>query len=87
LGWVKADLPVQLLALVGLAFLLFLAGLEVDLKLLRGRLLWLAGLGFAVSLGLAASASYGLRLAGQVRSPLFVVIVLSGTALGLVAPC
>lgn len=48
LGWVKADLPVQVLALVGLAFLLFLAGLEVDLKRLRGRLLRLAGLGFAL---------------------------------------
>jgi Kef-type K+ transport system membrane component KefB len=54
LGWVKADLPVQLLALMGLAFLLFLAGLEVDLRRLRVRLLRLAGLGFAVSLGLAA---------------------------------
>jgi Kef-type K+ transport system membrane component KefB len=86
LGWVKADLPVQLLALMGLAFLLFLAGMDVDLRRLQVRLLRLAGLGFAMSLGLAASAAYGLRLAGQVRSPLFVGIVLSGTALGLVAP-
>src|SRR6266536_4306546 len=46
LGWVKSDLPVQVLALVGLAFLLFLAGLHVGLGRLRGRLLRLAGLGF-----------------------------------------
>jgi hypothetical protein len=32
LGWVKIDQPVGLVALLGLAFLLFLAGLEVDLK-------------------------------------------------------
>ena len=30
LGWVTPDLPVSLLALVGLAFLLFLSGLEID---------------------------------------------------------
>jgi Kef-type K+ transport system membrane component KefB len=31
---------------VGLAFLLFLAGLEIDAGRLRGRLLRLAGVGF-----------------------------------------
>ena len=39
LGWVRPDLPVQILALLGLAFLLFLAGLEVDLRRLTGKLL------------------------------------------------
>ena len=86
LGWVKSDLPVQVLALVGLAFLLFLAGLDVELGRLRGRLLRLAGLGFLLSLGLALSVGYALDAAGPVRSPLFVGIVLSATALGLVAP-
>lgn len=82
----RSDLPVRVLALVGMAFLLFLAGLEVDLERLRGRLLRLAGLGFALSLGLALSVGYALRAAGQIRSPLLVGIVLSSTALGLVAP-
>src|SRR5213082_968429 len=49
LGWVEVDLPVQILALVGLAFLLFLAGLEVDLNTVRGRPLRLAALGYAVT--------------------------------------
>lgn len=31
LGWVQVDLPVQVLSVLGLAFLLFLAGLEIDL--------------------------------------------------------
>lgn len=39
LGWVQVDLPVQILALIGLAFLLFLSGLEIDVRRLRGELL------------------------------------------------
>ena len=66
--------------------LLFLAGLEIDLERVPRRLLGLAGLAFALSLSLALSVGYALRQAGQIRSPLFVGIVLSATALGLVAP-
>ena len=51
LGWVHVDLPVSILALFGLAFLLFLAGLEIDVHRLRGRLLRYAVLGYLVSLG------------------------------------
>ena len=86
LGWVHSDVPVKVLSLVGLAFLLFLAGLDVELERLRGRLLRLAALGFFVSVGLALSAGYALRAIGQVRNPLFIGIVLSATAVGLVAP-
>lgn len=39
LGWVKVDLPIQILAVIGLAFLLFLAGLEIDVAGLRGPVL------------------------------------------------
>ena len=42
--------PVQVLALIGLSFLLLIAGLEVDYDRLRGRLLRVTGLGFLVSL-------------------------------------
>src|SRR3954469_13602291 len=70
LGWVSPDdLPGQVLALIGLAFLLFLAGLEIDLRALRGRLLRLAGSGFAVSLALAVLVGVGLHAAGFARSP------------------
>jgi len=37
LGWAEADQAVQVLAVLGLAFLLFVAGLEVELDRLRGR--------------------------------------------------
>src|SRR5215212_266338 len=46
LGLVEVDLPLQILALLGLAFLLFLAGLEIDLDRLRGARLRSAAAGF-----------------------------------------
>src|SRR5207245_8825181 len=53
LNWIKPDLPVSILALVGLAYLLFLAGLEIDVERLRGQILKLTAIGFAISLGIA----------------------------------
>jgi len=46
LGWVKVDVPTSILSLLGLAFLLFLAGLEVELDRLKGRLLLVVGASF-----------------------------------------
>src|SRR3989442_10287759 len=86
LGWVKVDLPISILSLLGLAFLLFLAGLEVELERLRGRLLIYVGSGFLLSLGLALLVGYGLSLAGQVLSPLLIAIILVATALGVIVP-
>jgi Kef-type K+ transport system membrane component KefB len=80
------DVPVQILALVGLAFLLFLAGLEIDVERLRGRLLRLAGLGFAVTIVLGLIAGGIFKATGTVRSPLFLAIALAATSLGLVVP-
>jgi Kef-type K+ transport system membrane component KefB len=86
LGWASADVPVAVLAVVGLAFLLFLAGLEVDVERLRGRTARLTGLGLLASAALGLGVGLGLKAAGQVRSPLFVGIVLLATSLGLVVP-
>jgi Kef-type K+ transport system membrane component KefB len=86
LGWVKPDLPVSVLALVGLAFLLFLAGLEIDFERLRGRILRLTAIGFALSFAIAILLGLGLKAGGFVGSPLFVAIVLVSTSLGVVFP-
>jgi Kef-type K+ transport system membrane component KefB len=86
LGWVKPDLPVSLLALIGLAFLLFLAGLEIDVERLRGRILKLTALGFVVSFGIAVVVGAGLHAGGFVKSPLFVAIILVATSLGVIVP-
>jgi Kef-type K+ transport system membrane component KefB len=86
LGWVKVDLPISILSVLGLAFLLFLAGLEVELERLRGRLLTYVGLAFLLSLGLALLVGYGLHVVGQVVSPLLIAIILVATGLGIVIP-
>ena len=86
LGWAKPDLPVTILALVGLAFLLFLSGLEFDIERLRGRVLKLTAIGFGVSFAIAIVLGLGLSPAGFVKSPLFVAIVLVATSLGVIFP-
>ena len=86
LNWVTPDLPVSILALIGLAFLLFLSGLEIDVERLRGRILKLAGVGFALSLAIAIILGLGLQAGGFVRSTLFVAIVLASSSLGVIVP-
>jgi len=86
LGWVRVDLPVAILALFGLAFLLFLAGLEIDVHRLRGRLLRYAVLGYLVGLVLGYGAGASFQALGWVSQPLLIAITLSATALGLVVP-
>jgi Kef-type K+ transport system membrane component KefB len=86
LGWVEVDAPVQVLSIVGLAFLLFLAGLEIEFAKLRGRLLRVASLSFLVSFGIALLVALILSGAGVAKEPLFIAIVLSGTSLGIVVP-
>jgi Kef-type K+ transport system membrane component KefB len=86
LGWVEIDAPVQVMALIGLAFLLFLAGLEIEFPQLRGSRLKLATAGFVASFGLALGASYVLHGIGLVDTPFFVAIVLVATSLGVVVP-
>ena len=86
LGWAKADEPVAILATVGLAFLLFLTGLELDLDQLRGRLLKVAAVGFALTLVFAAVTGYLLSSFGLVRNSLFAAVILTATSLGLVFP-
>jgi Kef-type K+ transport system membrane component KefB len=86
LGWLRPDLPVQIVALLGLAFLLFLAGLEIDVHRLRGRVLRSALLGYLITLGIGLVAGAGFGLAGWVQSPLLVAVALSATSLGLIVP-
>jgi Kef-type K+ transport system membrane component KefB len=84
LGWLEADLAVQTVALLGLAMLLFLAGLEVDVHRLRGRLLVYAMAGYALSVASGLLAGGALSAAGWgVDAPLLAV-ALSATSLGLV---
>jgi Kef-type K+ transport system membrane component KefB len=86
LGIAEVDQTVQVVALLGLAFVLFLAGLEIEFEKLRGPLLRVTGLGFALSFAIAIAVSFGLKAAGLVDTPLLVAIILCATSLGVLVP-
>jgi Kef-type K+ transport system membrane component KefB len=86
LGWVTPDVPVSILSLIGLAFLLFLAGLEIDVRRLHGRTLRVTAIAFAVSFAIGIVAGLALKGGGFVKSPLFIAIVLVSTSLGVIVP-
>lgn len=86
LGLVRIDQTVQIIALLGMAFLLFLAGLEVDPHHLSGPLLRMALIGYVVSLAIGVAAGSGFGAVGWVRDPMLMAVALSATSLGLVVP-
>jgi Kef-type K+ transport system membrane component KefB len=86
LGLVEVDQVIEVLALVGLGFVLFLAGLEIEFEKLRGRILRLTALGFAVSFAIALVVALGLSAGGLVETPLLVAIILCATSLGVIVP-
>src|SRR6185437_4036453 len=86
LGWAHDDTPVRVLSVVGLAFLLFLSGLEIDFDRLRGQVLRLTSIGFALSFALAVVMGLILGAAGLVRSPLLIAVILAATSLCVILP-
>jgi Kef-type K+ transport system membrane component KefB len=85
LGWVRVDSPVRVLALIGLSFLLFLAGLELNLRALRGRVGLILG-AYLLSAALALGGGALVAAIDTDNQGLFVGIVLASTSLGLVVP-
>jgi Kef-type K+ transport system membrane component KefB len=86
LDWVEIDETISVLATIGLVFLLFLAGLEVEFDRLRGRLLHVAGGGWLLSFAIAVVAGLVLKGAGLAQTPLLVAVILSATSLGVIIP-
>jgi Kef-type K+ transport system membrane component KefB len=86
LGWVEPDVAIEVLAVLGLAMLLFLAGMEVEAERFRGRILRQSLAGFAVSVAAGTAIGFGLKVAGLVGNPLLFAIALSATSLGLIIP-
>jgi hypothetical protein len=86
LDLVKPDQAVRLVSTIGLAFLLFLAGLEIDVRHFRGPRARLTGLALGLSALLALIIGIVLDAAGVVESPLLVGIILMATSLGLIVP-
>ncbi len=86
LGLVDVDPTLEVIALIGLAFVLFLAGLEIEFDKLRAPVLRLTGLGFVLSFAIAVLVSLGLKAGGLVDTPLLVAIILCATSLGVLVP-
>jgi Kef-type K+ transport system membrane component KefB len=86
LGWVSVDEPVAVMSLIGLAVLLFLAGIEIEFPKLRGKVLKATLLGFVLSFGIAIVLGLILKEAGLVKQPIFLAVLLCATSLGVLVP-
>jgi len=86
LHWVRADETVRVVSTIGLSVLLYLAGNEIDVHSLRGRIGRQALIGFGGTLILAYAAGTLLDVTGVVHEPLLVAVILTATSLGIVAP-
>jgi Kef-type K+ transport system membrane component KefB len=86
LGIVELDESISVISVIGLAFLLFLAGLEIEFDKLRGQVLRLTLIGFAVSFALAVLVALILKATGLIETPLLVAIILCATSLGVLIP-
>ncbi|HEX2085913.1 MAG TPA: cation:proton antiporter [Solirubrobacteraceae bacterium] len=86
LGWVEIDQSIEVVSLIGLAFVLFLAGVEIEFDHLRGRVLKLAAGGWVLSFAIALVVGFGLSAGGLVDTPVLVAIILCATSLGVVVP-
>jgi Kef-type K+ transport system membrane component KefB len=71
---------------MGMAFLFFIAGLEIDLTAIRGRPLRLALVGWFCGLALAVAIALGMAAAGLTSAWRVVAVALMTTALGVLVP-
>jgi len=85
LGWVDIDEPVRVLSDLGLGALLFLAGLEIDIRALRPHLRRLL-VGYAGSVALAVLLSVAVGAVEDLDSVAFVGFALASSTVGLIAP-
>src|SRR5215470_5456067 len=86
LGWIEPGPVVSVIATIGVAFLLFLAGLELDLDVLKGTPLVRGSMSFMLSFALAYALTTFLGERGIILSPLLVAIALSATSVGILVP-
>lgn len=86
-NWVSVDGLVGMLGELGLTFLLFMVGMEIDLVQIRGKPLTLAIGGWCLSLSVAMVGMYFVHKLGWIQAPpLLAAVALSTTALGVLTP-
>jgi Kef-type K+ transport system membrane component KefB len=86
LGWAHLDEVIEVLAEMGLVFLIFLAGFEIDPDEVKGRPVTRAVQGWLVSLGLGIVVAFGLHALDVTQSVRYVAIALTTTAIGTLLP-
>jgi Kef-type K+ transport system membrane component KefB len=86
LDLVELTEPVELLAEIGLAALIFLAGFELDPQRVKGSPMKLASGGWLMSIVIGISAGAVLQATGVIKSELYVGLALTTTALGALLP-
>lgn len=86
LGLADSDSFIEFFSNLGLGLLFFFAGYEIDFDRIKGAPLRLAGLGWALSLGIAYGLGGLLAAAGVVISFLFTGSALATTAIGTLIP-
>ncbi|MFO1205865.1 MAG: cation:proton antiporter [Burkholderiales bacterium] len=86
LDLVGDEAGVRALSALGLCFLFFLAGMDLDFSTLRGTPLRLGGLGWTVSIVLALALAQALSAAGLAFDPFLVSVALATTAIGALLP-
>lgn len=87
LNLVSTDGLVALLGELGLTYLLFMVGLEIDLEHMQGKSLTLAASGWVMSFLLALVFMLMFQSIGLIKAPpILVAVAVSTTALGIVAP-
>jgi Kef-type K+ transport system membrane component KefB len=82
----QPDAVLDTLSEFGLAFLFFMAGMEIDPANMRGRPATLAARGWLASLALGMGVAFVLWRTGAVGAPVLVGLALTTTALGALVP-
>jgi Kef-type K+ transport system membrane component KefB len=86
-NWVSPDGLVDMLGELGLTFLLFMVGMEINLGEIQGRPLTLAVGGWLLSFTVAMACMYIVHAIGLIQAPpILAAVALSTTALGILAP-
>jgi Kef-type K+ transport system membrane component KefB len=86
LGLIRLDAFLSVMSTIGIAALLFMAGMEIDFGAIQGRPLSLALGGWVISLAIAFLAVGGLHVIPGVQAPLMTTIALTTTGLGTLLP-
>jgi Kef-type K+ transport system membrane component KefB len=86
LGWAHVDDVIEFFSQLGLALLMFLAGLEIDIARVRGRPLQRATAGWLASLVIGIAVGVSLSNIDGARSGLIVGMAITTTALGTLLP-